>query len=171
MDNVDVHGSRARHDGLANSTATGWWVAALAGAGAFWLTNLAISLTPVAAAYRSAQSIRYVPMLVEAAVGGLVIASAVAFLLTRFPGQVPGGGVVRKALLLALGALILLTVLLEMPAKLRSDLPDSGQWLLVATVFNTVRILALGVSVGGVTHYRTTRHDRHHTATGREAKP
>jgi hypothetical protein len=37
------------------------WVPALAGAAAFWLVNLAISLTPVAADYRAALSISYNP--------------------------------------------------------------------------------------------------------------
>jgi hypothetical protein len=104
-------------------------------------------------------------MLVQSAAGGLVIAGAVAFLLTRLPG----GGILRQAVLLALGALVLLTVLLEVPAKLRSDVVGSGHWLLVATVFNTIRILALGVSIGLVTRARTTRRDGHRLVTGRQA--
>jgi hypothetical protein len=136
---------------------------------AFWLTNLIISLTAVAAAYRSALSIAYLPMLVEAAAGGFVLAGAVAFVLTRFPERVPGGGPLRKALLLALGALVLLTLLLEVPAKMRSGVADSGRWLLVATAFNTIRILALGLSIGVVTRARTTRRDRNHMVKTGEA--
>jgi hypothetical protein len=136
---------------------------------AFWLANLVISLTAVAAAYRSALSIAHVPMLVEAAAGGLVVAGAVAFVLTRFPERVPGGGPLRKALLLALGALVLLTVLLEVPAKMRSGVADSGRWLLVATAFNTIRILTLGLSIGVVTRARTTRRDRNQLAKTGEA--
>lgn len=49
------------------------WVPALAGAAAFWVANLAISLTPVAADYRAALSISYIHMLVEAAIGGTAI--------------------------------------------------------------------------------------------------
>ena len=45
---------------------------------AFWVANLAISLTPIAAEYRAALSIPYVPMLVEALVGGLLIALGVS---------------------------------------------------------------------------------------------
>ncbi len=170
MDIVEVHRSHARGPGPTRSAGTTWWVPALAGAVAFWLANLVISMTPVAAAYRSALSIPYVPMLVEAGAGGLVVAGAVALLLTRFPERVPGGGPLRKALLLALGALVLLTVLLEVPAKMRSDVADPGHWLLVATVFNTIRILALGVSIGLVTRARTTRRDRHRPVARREAQ-
>ena len=71
----------------------------LAGAAAFWLANLTISVTPVAAAYRSALGIAYLPMLLEAAVGGLVLSVAVAFPLVRYPRlrqllgtRVPGSG-------------------------------------------------------------------------------
>ena len=48
----------------------------IAGGAAFWLSNFAISRTPIAAEYRAALSISYYPMLLEALIGGLVIASA-----------------------------------------------------------------------------------------------
>lgn len=50
----------------------------LAGAAGFWLANLVISLTPLAADYRAALGISYVPMLIEALAGGLVIAGCVS---------------------------------------------------------------------------------------------
>ncbi|HEX2704374.1 MAG TPA: hypothetical protein VHM65_01340 [Candidatus Lustribacter sp.] len=134
------------------------------------MANLVISMTPVAAGYRSALSIPYLPMLLEAAAGGLVVAGAVAFLLVRYPQRVPGAGPLRKALLLGLGALVLLTVLVEVPSKLRSDLADPGHWLLVATVFNAIRILALGVTIGLVTRARRTRPDPHRPVTRRQAQ-
>ena len=149
---------------------SGWWVAALAGAAAFWLANLVISLTPVAAGYRSALSIAYVPMLVQAGAGGLLVAGVVALLLTRFPEHVPGRGPLAKALVLAVGALVVLTVCLEVPAKLRSGLAEPGHWLLVATAFNTIRILALGVTLGLVTRAHTTRQERHRAVTRGKAR-
>lgn len=66
MDIVEVQRSGAGDPGPTGSTgptATGWGVPALGGAAAYWLTNAAISVTPVAAGYRSALSIPYVPML------------------------------------------------------------------------------------------------------------
>jgi hypothetical protein len=168
MGTGEHHGLPTRAPARAASAGTAWWGPALAGAAAFWLANLGISLTPVAASYRSALSIAYGPMLLEAAAGGLVVAGAVAFLLTRFPGRVPGSAPVGKALVLALGALVLLTVLLEVPAKVRSDVADAGHWLLVATFFNAVRVLALGVAVGLVARERTTRRGRHGAVPGRD---
>jgi len=45
-------------------------VLAVGGALGFWLANFAISLTPLAADYRAALSIAYLPMLLEALAGG-----------------------------------------------------------------------------------------------------
>ena len=170
MDSVEVQRSGARGPARVSSAAAGWWVLALAGAAAFWLANLAISLTPVAAEFRSARSIAYVPMLVEAAVGGLVVASAVAFLLTRFPGQVPGHSPLGKALVLAAVALVLLTVVVAAPSTVRSDVADPGHWLLVETAINAIRLLALGVAIGLVSRARTTRNDRRRPVA-RKAQP
>lgn len=127
---------------------SGWLALTLAGAAAFWTTNLAISLTPVAAAYRAAMSIEYVAMLVEAAVGGVVLAGVVALLLVRFPHRVPGTGPVSRAMLLATCALVVVTLALEVPAKLGADVDDPFRWLLVATAFNAIRVLALGLAIG-----------------------
>ena len=170
MDSVEVQRSDARGPGRVRSAAAGWWVLALVGAAAFWLANLAISLTPVAAEFRSARSIAYVPMLVEAAAGGLVVAGAVAFLLTRFPGHVPGHDPLGKALGLAAAALVLLTAFVAVPSTLRSDVPDPGHWLLVETAINAIRLLAVGVAIGLVSRARTTRHDRRRPVA-RKAQP
>jgi len=170
MDIVEMHRSPTGPQVPTRSAGTGWRVPALAGAAAFWLANLAISLTPVAAGYRSALSIPYVPMLGEAAAGGLVVAAVVAFLLTRFPDRVPGHGPLGKALALAVGALLLLTLFLALPSLSRSKVADPGHWLLVGTAINTIRILALGVTIGLVTRARTTRQDRHHLVARREAQ-
>jgi hypothetical protein len=145
-----------------------WLALTLVGAAAFWTTNLVISLTPVAAAYRAALSIEYVPMLVEAAVGGVVVAGVVALVLVRFPHRVPGTGPVRKALLLATGALVVLTLVLEVPSKLGADVDDAFRWLLVATAFNTVRVLALGLAIGLAARAREGRPARPGAAASKE---
>ncbi|MGO4340393.1 hypothetical protein [Pedococcus sp. 2YAF34] len=136
------------------------WLPVVAGAAAFWLANLAISLTPVAADYRSVLSIDYVPMLVEAAVGGVVISSAVAFLLMRFGDHVPGRGELAKALVLSAGALALLTVIVGIPSVLGSGMAQRGHWFLVGLVINAIRIGALGVAVGYFIRSRMIRPNR-----------
>lgn len=148
MDAVEVPSSGPRSAKHSGSPRRGWRGPAVAGAAAFWSANLVISLTPIAAEYRSAMSVAYVPMLVEAAVGGLLIASAVALVLARYPQRVPGTGPLSGALWLSAAAVVVLTVFVELPSKLMSGVSDPGHWLLVATVFNVVRVLALGVAIG-----------------------
>ena len=173
MNVVDVTHPRARDGGPHRAPAppVARWVPAMVGATAFWAANLAISMTPGAAAYRSALSIDYVPMLVEAAAGGLVLSGALALVLTRFPNRIPGRGSVRKAVVLAAAVLVLVTLLLELPAKLRSGVADPGYWLVVATAFNAIRILALGAAVGLVTRARHPGPERNHPSTRPEARP
>jgi hypothetical protein len=147
-----------------------WRAPALAGAAAFWLANLAISVTPVAATYRSALGISYLPMLLEAAVGGLVLGGAVAFLLVRYEARIPGASALSKAVLLGAVALVLVTVGLELPSKLGSGVDEPARWLLVATVFNAIRILALAVAVGLVAGHGSSRHTPHRGRTWTETR-
>lgn len=164
MNSADAQQSESRDPGPVRSA--GWWVPALAGAAAFWSANFAISLTPVAADFRSARSISYGPMLVEAAVAGLVVGAAVAFLLNGFADRLPGRSLLGKALMLAAGALLLLTVLVAVPSMLTSDVTEPGHWLLVETVINAIRVLALGVAVGLVARARTNRRERQGPGAG-----
>lgn len=157
MDAVESSSAGTGSATTAGSARIGWLRPAMAGAVAFWSANLVISLTPIAAAYRSAMSIAHVPMLVEAAIGGLLLASAVALVLARYPRRLPGTGPLSRALWISAAALVLLTVLVEVPSKLRSGVSDPGHWLLVATVFNVVRVLALGLAVGLVARAEQSR--------------
>lgn len=168
MDMLEVRSSATRDPGLNQPLRARWRVLTLCGGAAFWLTTLAISMTPIAAEYRSALSIPYLPMLVEAAAGALVIAGAVSLLLTRFPNRVPGSTPLPKAILLTVGALVLLTVLVDVPDKLGSALAEPAHWLLVALAFNTLRFLALGITIGLIARGRATRQHRHHEATRRK---
>jgi hypothetical protein len=121
---------------------------AAGGAGAFWIANLAISLTPFAAEYRAALSISYLPMVTEALLGGLVIGFGVSYVLLRFFARVPTRGPLSKSMIVSLLALIAVTAMIEVPAKFGSAGPDPWRYFLMATAFNIVRIAALGVAVG-----------------------
>ena len=87
----------------------------LGGAAGFWVTNFAISLTPIAAEYRAALGITYLPMLGEALLGGLIIGFGVSYSLLHFYGRLPTSSPLVKAILLSLVALIVVTVLIEIP--------------------------------------------------------
>lgn len=128
-----------------------WWktsLLAVAGGLGFWFANLAISLTPVAAEYRAALSISYAPMLVEALAGGLVIGLCVSYGLLRYFRSIPTNSPISKSLVLCFVALLVVTVVIEIPAKLLTPTTDALRYLGIATIFNVLRVATLGVVIG-----------------------
>jgi hypothetical protein len=123
-------------------------VLAIAGALGFWVANFAISLTPIAAEYRAALSIDYVPMLLEAMLGGLVLGFGVSYFLIRFYHRLPTKSPVLGSLLLSLTALVAVTALVEVAAKLLAPIHDAWRYFLIAALFNVIRISTLGVVIG-----------------------
>lgn len=127
-----------------------------AGAVGFWLANFAISRTLVAAEYRTALSIAYVPMLLEALFGGLILGACISYTLLHFFERLPMENPILKSLLLSSVALVVVTVLVEVPAKLLTPTIADWRYFLVAGLFNIVRFSALGVAVG-YAHQRLNR--------------
>lgn len=123
-------------------------VLAVGGGLGFWLANLVVSLTPVAAEYRTASSIVYIPMLVAALLGGLVLGTGVSYALLRFFDRIPARSPILKSLLLSTVALVMVTTLVEVPAKLLTPTGDAWRYFLIGTTFNVVRFAALGVVIG-----------------------
>jgi hypothetical protein len=125
-------------------------VLTLAGGAAFWFANFAISRTSIAAEYRAALSISYVPMLLGALLGGLIIGLGVSVVLLRFFDGVPGQDPLRKSILLSVVALLIVTLLIEIPATLSTATRDALRYFVIGAVFNTIRILALGAVIGSL---------------------
>jgi NhaP-type Na+/H+ or K+/H+ antiporter len=121
---------------------------AIAGGAAFWVANFAISRTTIAAEYRAALSISYLPMLLESLLGGLVIGLCVSYLLFRFFDKIPTRSPILKSLILSFIALIIATVLVEVPASFLTPTNDALRYFLIGAMFNLLRILALGIVVG-----------------------
>lgn len=126
-------------------------VLAMAGAGglAFWVASFAISRTPLAAEYRSALSISYYPMLVESLVGGLVIGLGVSYFLFRFFDRIPGNDPVTKSVIISFIVLLIATTLIGRPSSFLGT-SDVSRYFLIGTIFNFIRILALGIAIGYV---------------------
>jgi hypothetical protein len=122
-------------------------VLAIGGGLGFWVANFAISLTPVAAEYRAALSISYLPMLLEALLGGLIIGFCVSYSLLHFFDRIPTRSTLLKAVTLSLIVLVIVTMLIEVPAKLFTTTSDALRYFLIGTMFNGLRILALGVVI------------------------
>ena len=112
---------------------------------AFWVVNFAISLTPIGATYRGGLSISYAPMLVESALGGLVIGWVVTFLLFRFYSRIPGKTAVRKSVLLTLIAILAFAL-----ASGILDIDQPIAYRLLGAGINVLRFLALGWTIGYV---------------------
>lgn len=130
------------------STARKVWVLAAAGGLAFWTANWAVSLTPVAAEYRAALSIAYVPMLAAALLGGLVVGGCVSYALVRFDHRIPARHPVAKSLLLSLVALVVATLTLQGPSSYQAPAGAAWRTFFLGALFNVVRILALGLAIG-----------------------
>jgi hypothetical protein len=120
----------------------------IAGGLGFWVANFAISLTPIAAEYRAALSISYLPMLLEALVGGLIIGLCVSYCLLHFFDKIPTMNPILKSVQVSFIALISVTMLIEVPAKLLTPTSDALRYFLIAAMFNVLRILALGIVIG-----------------------
>jgi hypothetical protein len=123
-------------------------VPALAGGSGFWLVNFMISLTPIAAEYRAVLSIPYLPMLLEALLGGLIIGFGVSYFLLRFFDKLPTRSPIFKSVLLSLVVLVVVTVALQYPASLSAKTGDAVRCFLIGTLINALRIPALGMVIG-----------------------
>ena len=123
-------------------------ILSLAGGLGFWVANFAISLTPIAAEYRAALSISYFPMLLESLLGGLMIGFCISYLLLRFFDKIPTKDPILKSVILSFIILITVTILIEVPAKIFAPTSDALRYFFIGTIFNVIRILALGMAVG-----------------------
>jgi len=116
---------------------------AVAGGLSFWVVNFLISLTPIAAWYRSALSISYNPMLVESLVGGLIIGCSVSYFLLRFFEKIPTKNSILKSVILSLIALAIIEAFTTM-----LNLSNFSVDLLVGAGINVLRFLGLGIVIG-----------------------
>ena len=121
---------------------------AVAGGMGFWVANFAISLTPIAAEYRDALSISYYPMLLEALLGGLIIGFCVSYSLFHFFDKLPTKNSILKSVILSFITLIVVTALIEVPAKFLAPVTDALHYFLIGELFNIIRIPALGIVIG-----------------------
>ncbi len=118
----------------------------LAGAGgaAFWITDFIISVSPIAAEYRTAFSISNLPVaLAEALVGGLVISFFVSLFLLHYIDRIPTTNSIVKALILSFAAMLIIEVLSTLVNP-----SNASVYLLLDTGMNASRFLALGIVIG-----------------------
>ena len=115
-----------------------------AGGAAFWITDFVLSVSPIAAEYRAAFSISSLPLaLVQALVGGLIIGCCVSFFLLHFFDKLPTHNPILKALILSFVTMLMIEVLSTLVNP-----SNASVYLLLDTVMNAPRFLALGLVIG-----------------------
>jgi hypothetical protein len=115
-----------------------------AGGAAFWIIDFGMAISPIAAEYKAAFSISSLPVaLVEALVGGAVIALCVSFFLLRFFDKIPGKKPIIKALILGFFIMVMIEVISAL-----GDPAHASVTLLLDTGMNAPRFLALGLVIG-----------------------
>ena len=120
----------------------------VAGGVAFWIVDFAISLSPISAEYMAAFSISSLPMaLVEALLGGMVIACFVSYFLLRFFDKIPTKNPIPKSVILSFVALVIATILIDVPRSLHGP-SDALYYFLIGIMLNVPRFLALGIGIG-----------------------
>lgn len=120
----------------------------IGGGAVFWLTSVATSLLPIAAAYRAAFSdwnIRTV--WIGSLITGLIFGYCVSYLLLRFFEKLPAKSPILKSVILSSVVLIIAVILIDIPMFLQKP-GASLYYQLIGIVFNTVRFLFLGIAVG-----------------------
>jgi hypothetical protein len=113
---------------------------------AFWITTIAISLTPIRAEFRAAFSMDYIQsVLVEGLIGSLIIGFFVSFFLLRFFDKIPTKNPILKSVILSFVPYVINLILLEVAASRTSD----AQYIfLIGAVLNVPSYLALGIVIG-----------------------
>ena len=119
----------------------------IGGGAAFWAANFAISRTSIAAEYRTTLSISYLPMLVESLIAGLIIGFFVGYFLLRSFDKIPTKDPILKSVILTFIILIIVTILIGGPSSYLAT-GDVLRYFLIGTIFNIIRILALGIGIG-----------------------
>jgi uncharacterized membrane protein len=121
----------------------------IGGGVAFWATTIAFSLLPIAGEFRAEVSISYVQVvLVQSLIFGLFIEFCVSYFLLRFFDKIPTKNPILKSITLSLIALIIATILLEVPSHFLIPNSDPMRYFLMGLLFNVLRILALGIVIG-----------------------
>ena len=113
---------------------------------AFWAGTIAISLTPIRAEFRAAFSMSYIQtVLVEALLGGIIIACFVSFFLLRFFDKIPTKNPILKSVILTFIPYVINAILLGIAA---SRTGDALHIFLIGAALNVPTFLILGVVIG-----------------------
>jgi hypothetical protein len=122
----------------------------IGGAVVFWATTVATSLLPLAAEYRAAYTDwRVQTVWVDSLFAGLIIGCAVSYFLLRSLDKAPTKDPIPGGARLGFVALMIATILIDVPRILLSPGPSNGwYYFFVGLMFNAARFLLLGSAIG-----------------------
>ena len=120
---------------------------AIVGGLAFWAVTIAISLLPISAEYRVAESIPNIQTVwAGGLIIGMIIGCLVSFSLLRFFGKIPTKNPILKSIVLSFIALVIVLILIEVPASFGTS--DALYYFLIGVMLNVPRFLVFGVVIG-----------------------
>jgi hypothetical protein len=126
----------------------------VAGGLAFWASTIVISLLPIAAEYRAAFGTRSWSMQtvwVASLFMGMLIGLCVSYALLRSLHKTPAADPVLRSAKLGFFALVIATILIDVPQSWLSLGPgEVWQYFLVGVALNAPRFLLLGLAIGYV---------------------
>ena len=114
----------------------------------FWVTTIITSLLPIAAEYRAAFSNWSIQTVwVDSLFVGLIIGCLVSYFLLRFFDKIPTKNPILKSMILSFIALVIVTILIDVPRSLHGS-GDALYYFLIGAMFNLTRFLFLGIVIG-----------------------
>lgn len=121
---------------------------AIAGGAVFWAATFVTSLLPIAAEYRAAFSNWSIQTVWMASLPvGIIIGCGVSYFLMRFMDRNPIKNPILQSVNLSLVALVIATVLIDVPMSLHGQ-SNALYYFLIGVLFNGVRFLFLGLAIG-----------------------
>jgi hypothetical protein len=122
----------------------------MGGGAVFWATTIATSLLPLAAKYRAAYSNWSIQTVwVDSLPAGLIIASCVAYAFLRSLEKRPTEDPILRSGIYSFVALVIAALLIDVPQRLLLPGPsEAWHYFLIGVMFNAVRFLFLGVTIG-----------------------
>ena len=148
--NTVHNGNTTMHKAGSGSHSNRLLILTIAGGLVFWATAIATSLLPIAAEYRVAYSNGKIQTVwVDSLFAGLIIGLGVSYFLLRYFGQLPAKNAILKSALLGFVALVIATILIDVPRSLLQPAPSDGvYYFLIGVMFNAARFLLLGTAIG-----------------------
>jgi len=125
-------------------------VLAIGGGVVFWVTTVSTSLLPIAAEYRAAFSNwRIQTVWVDSLLVGMIIGFCASYFLLRYFDKIPSKNPILKSVILSFVALIIATILIDVPRSFLLPGPiDALHYFLIGVMFNIARFLFLGLMIG-----------------------